>query len=286
MAVIGFIGLGNMGLPMAKRLAAAGHTVKVAVHKNPAPAQDIVALGGIVAPTVAEVVRDVAYIISIVPEDAQLKALFLDPQLTAGIAPGTTLIEMTSCAPRSMKEVADFLAAKGVQCLDAPVSGGVKGAEEGTLTIMCGGQKEIFDNALPVLRVMGTNVVLVGGMGAGKAVKAVNQLLVSVNTLAAAEALSFARHMNLDLDVLYDVISTSTGGSTAFKNKFKKMAVRDYSAGFKLPLMRKDIRIALEEAAGIPMPLSALTYQLFHLMERKDEEADYSVINKIYDKNM
>ncbi len=284
MATIGFIGLGSMGLPMAKRLLAAGHSLKTAVHKNPGPALEIAALGGKIEDSLESALRGVQYIISIVPEDAQLKALFLDQDLTANIAPGTVLVEMTSCAPSSVKAVADFLASRGVECLDAPVSGGVRGAADGTLTIMCGGKKELFESTLPVLRAMGSNILLAGGMGAGKAVKAVNQMLVSVNTLAAAEALSLARGLDLDLDILYDVISSSSGGSTAFKNKFKSMAAGDYSTKFKLALMRKDMRIALEEAAGLAMPLTGLAYQLFHLPGPEDEEADYSVISKLYSK--
>ncbi len=284
MASIGFIGLGAMGLPMAKRLCAAGHNLKVAVHSNQAPVKEIEALGGTVAANFAELMRGVEYIITIVPEDAQLQALLLNPDNTAGIAPGTVLIEMTSSTPSGMKEIAAAFAARGVSCLDAPVSGGVRGATDGTLTIMCGGEKAVFDKARPILDAMGSTIVLVGGMGAGKALKAVNQMLVGVNTVIAAEALALARKLEIDLDVMFDVVRASSGASTAFTNRFKSMAARDFAPKFKLALMRKDIRIALGEAAGIAMPVTGVAYQLYQMVAKADEQLDFGVISTVYEK--
>lgn len=284
MASIGFIGLGAMGLPMARRLCAVGHSLKVAVHSNPAPAKEIEALGGTVAGDFAAVMRDVEYIITIVPEDTQLRALFLSPDTVGGIAPGTVLIEMTSSTPSGMQEIAAALSARGVSCLDAPVSGGVKGAANGTLTIICGGEKTVFDKARPILDAMGEKVMLVGALGAGKALKAINQMLVGVNTVVAAEALALARKLEIDLDIAFDVIRASSGASTAFTNRFKRMAGKDFAPAFKLALMRKDIRIALGEAAGIAMPVTSVAYQLFQMMDKADDDLDFGVISKLYEK--
>lgn len=284
MASIGFVGLGAMGLPMAKRLCAAGHKLKVAVHNNPAPVKEIEALGGTVVGDFAAVMRDVEYIITIVPEDAQLRALFLNPDIMDSIAPGTVLIEMTSSTPSGMKEIAAALSAKGVSCLDAPVSGGVKGAADGVLTIICGGTKAVFDKARPILDAMGEKIMLVGGMGAGKTLKAINQMLVGVNTVVAAEALALARKLEIDPDIAFDVIRASSGASTAFTNRFKRMASKDFAPTFKLALMRKDIRIALGEAAGIAMPVTSVAYQMFQMVDEADEDLDFGVISKLYEK--
>lgn len=284
MASIGFIGLGTMGLPMAKRLCSAGHSVKVAVHKNLEPANAVAGLGGIIVPSFADVVRDVEYIITIVPEDTQLRELFSNEAVVGGIRPETILIEMTSSSPQGMKELAALLAKRGIACFDAPVSGGVAGAVNGTLTIMGGGDAAVLAKIEPVLKIMASKIILAGGMGAGKATKAVNQMLVGVNGAMVAEALALARKLEIDPEVMFDVISFSSGNSAAFSNKFKKMVQKDYSGGFKSTLLRKDMRIALAEAGDIPLPLTGLAYQMYQMISAADADADFSVVSKVYEK--
>lgn len=282
MARIGFIGLGAMGLPMAKRLCEAGHRLRVAVHRNPAPAEEIAARGGSIVGTFGEVVAGVDVIVSIVPDDAQLSSLFLSPDKADAITPGTLLVEMTTATPEAMRAVAAFLEPRGVDVLDAPVSGGTKGATDGSLTIMCGGKPEVYDRALPVLRAMGQKLHLVGNVGAGKALKAVNQLLVGVNTVVVAEALALAREMGIDLEVMREVVSSSSGYSAAFGNKFASMAKGDFSPRFTTALMRKDIGIALSAGADIALPLSVLANRLYEMLGPDAEGLDYSVIAELY----
>lgn len=282
MAAIGFIGLGAMGLPMAKRLHAAGHNLTVAVHTNPAPAEVIKGLGGRVVATFDDVAADADIVITIVPDDAQLGALFLEGGVAARIRPGALVIEMTTATPAMMRKIASGLEARGIAVLDAPVSGGIKGAEDGSLTIMCGGERNVYEAALPVLRAMGTKTPLVGGMGAGKALKAVNQLLVGVNTVVVAEALVLAKELNIDLEVMHDVISSSSGNSAAFANKFMSMVKGDYTPRFTGKLMRKDIGIALDEGKNLALPITVLANHLYGMMPKEADTLDYSAIAELY----
>ncbi|CAK7032628.1 MAG: 2-(hydroxymethyl)glutarate dehydrogenase [Desulfovibrio sp.] len=282
MATIGFIGLGAMGLPMAKRLVNAGHSVIVAVHNNPAPAKELEALGAVIAADFAELAAKSEYIVSILPADAQLKGFFLDPVIVNAMKPGTLIIEMTTATPAVMREVAGNLEEAGMRVLDAPVSGGVKGATEGTLTIICGGSQEVYNDALPVLQVMGDKTPLVGGMGCGKALKAVNQLLVGVNTVVVAEGLALARKMGVDIDMMREVVSSSSGYSAAFGNKFASMAAGDYSPRFTTALMHKDIGIALTEGKDIAMPMTVLANHLYEMLGDDAQNKDYSIIAELY----
>lgn len=282
MASIGFIGLGAMGLPMAKRACEAGHAVKVAVHKNPAPAREIATLGGTIVADITEVVSGVDAIVSILPGDEQIAGILLAPAVAEAIAPGTLLLEMSTASPTLMRSVAAFLEPKGVAVLDAPVSGGVRGATEGSLTIICGGKTAVYEAALPLLRTFGAKFPLVGGVGDGKALKAVNQLLVAVNTIAVAEALALARNMGVDPASLRDVVSSSSGNSAAFANKFTSMVANDFSPRFTATLMRKDVDIALAEAAGIDLPLAELARRLYRALPPDADCLDYSVIAQKY----
>ena len=164
---------------------------------------------------------------------------------------------------------------------EAPVSGGVAGAEAGTLTIMCGGEAEVLEKARPVLETMGSTIRLVGGMGAGKDLKAVNNLIAAVNTVVAAEGLMLARAMGLDENIAYDVIKASSGQSYNFDNRFLRMANQDFDGGFKLWLMMKDMRIALASGADAAMPVSTLAYQLYQMADKTDKDADFSAVVKV-----
>lgn len=284
MAIIGFIGLGAMGLPMAKRLLGAGHSLVVAIHSNPAPAKELEALGASIASGFTELAARSECIVSILPADEQLRAFFLDGGITDAIRPGTLLIEMTTATPAVMREIACLLEPRGIPVLDAPVSGGVKGATEGTLTVMCGGRQEVYEAALPIVKAMGMKTPLVGGMGCGKALKAVNQLLVGVNTVVVAEALALARNMGIDLNVMREVVSSSSGNSAAFANKFASMAAGDYSPRFTTALMHKDIGIALQEGKDIALPLTVLANHLYEMLGPEKQEKDYSIIAELYAK--
>ncbi|MCC8190025.1 MAG: NAD(P)-dependent oxidoreductase [Planctomycetes bacterium] len=282
MADIGFLGLGAMGLPMAKRLCAAGHRLKVTVHSNPAPAAAIVQAGGRRVEGVAAVVADVDYVVSILPEDRQIEETLLDPATMAAMGARTVIIEMTSSTPSMMRRLAAAYAERGIRCFDAPVSGGIAGARDGKLTIMAGGDAETLAAIRPVLEAMAARIFLVGGVGAGKALKAVNQLSAAANAGVVAEALQLARSQNIDLDMMYDVITASSGHSYIFANKFKKMVEDDFATGFKLSLMQKDIGIALSEAATLPMPVTSLCQQVFRMAADDEQSLDFSVISRLF----
>lgn len=282
MATIGFIGLGAMGLPMAKRLLGAGHSLNIAVYSNPAPVKELEDLGATVVPDFIRLAESSDVIISILPADKQVRDLFMAPAMLGAMKPNTLVIEMTTATPAVMREVAEQLENAGMRVLDAPVSGGVKGAAEGTLTIICGGNEAVYADALPILAAMGSKTPLVGGMGSGKALKAVNQLMVGVNTVIVAEGLALAREMGIDLEIMREVITSSSGYSAAFGNKFASMAAGDYSPRFTTALMHKDMSIALTEGKDLALPLANLANRLYEMLGPEDQNKDYSIIADLY----
>lgn len=282
MAEIGFLGLGAMGLPMAKRLCAAGHALRVCVHRNPEPARELEKLGARLVDGPAQAVAGADYVISILPEDAQVIEVLLNPELVASIAPGAVIIEMSSTGPGVVARLAVEYEPRCVNILDAPVSGGVSGAVDGSLTIMCGGENSVLEKARPVLETLGGNIRLVGGLGAGKSLKAVNNMLNAANTVLVAEALGLIRKLGLDEETAYQVITASSGQSCSFDNRFKRMAEENFTGGFKLRLMMKDLRIALAEADGLPMPMSALAMQLYRMAGSENADLDFSSVSRIF----
>lgn len=285
MSKIAFLGLGAMGLPMATRLCGAGHELRVVVHRNPEPAQGIVKAGGKIVASVAEAVRDADYVISILPEDRQIEETLLAPETMRAVDARTVIVEMTSATPSMMRRLAAEYARQGVRCLDAPVSGGIAGAANGKLTIMCGGAADLLETVRPILDVLAAKIYLVGDVGAGKAVKAVNQLIAASNAVIVAEALALAKSQGINLDLMYEVITASSGNSYTFANKFKKMVADDYASGFKLALMKKDMRIALAEAGGLSMPTTSLAYQIFQMLGGDCRDLDFSVVARLFERS-
>lgn len=282
MAKIGFLGLGAMGLPMAKRLLAAGHAVKVAVHSNPAPARELESLGATVAADMASVVRDVDIVISILPEDKQIEEVMFSPAVAEAVPSDAIVVEMSTATSETVRRLSQLYAKRGIPVLDAPVSGGVDGAANGTLTIMCGGDAAVLERVRPVLEAMGKKIILVGDVGSGKDVKAVNNLLAAVNMVMVTEALQLAKKLNLDLDVAYEVIKTSSGQSFYFDARFKRVVEENFEAGFKMWLMIKDMRIALKEADDLTMPLSQLAFELYKMTDEKDKDLDFSAVARVF----
>lgn len=281
MRQIAFLGLGAMGLPMAKNLAGAGFKLHVTVHRDPAPAEELRRLGAEVHDSPAGAIAAAGAIVSILPEDRQMRQVLLAEEVLAEVREGQLLLEMTSGSPGAMKEVAEAFAGKGALVLDAPVSGGTLGAEKGTLTVMAGGSDEALELAQPILEAMAQTVHPVGAIGAGKAVKAINQMLAAVHMLAASEAIALAEKLNVDLDALQKVIGSSSGGSWMFANKSQAIAGRNFQPGFKLNLMKKDIGIALQEAAGQPMPVTSHAFQLYEMAAKESGELDFAAVSRV-----
>lgn len=276
MKKVTFFGLGRMGFPMAKRLLAAGYPLNTAIHRNAAPAEELRSLGAQVQPSPREAVRDGDVIITILPADREIEELLLAPAVFEAVKPGAVIIEMSTASPRCARYVAEQYAAKGVRFFDAPVSGGVKGAAEGTLTIIGGGDEGLLEEIRPILDEMAARIFLVGEAGAGKAVKSINQIMVSANTMIAAEGISYAKKLGVEPAKMLEVISASTGASAALSAKFDKLVNSDFAPGFTLALMKKDLKIALTEAGDLPLPIANLVYQLFLLAGEERENLDYT----------
>jgi len=281
---IGFIGLGAMGFPMVKRLLNAGSHIQTAAYKqNPIDverAQQLEGMGAKVMDGFPAVARDVDLVLTILPEDKQVKAVLLDEEFYNSVDSNTIILEMTSCAPQTVQEIGKRYSDKGVRVFDGPVSGGTAGAENGTLTIFGSGKAEVLEEIKEVLDVLAAKVYFVGELGSGKALKAVNQMMTAVNMLAVAEGFAIAKKQGIDPEIMYEVIKESAGGSYVFDRKFNNLVKNKFDGGFKLSLMRKDLRIALSSVENIPLPFSKLAYD-FYLMAAAYDNFDYSVISKL-----
>jgi len=277
---IGFIGLGAMGLPMAKNLLKNGYELHVAAHRNRGPVEELKQAGAIEEASTAQIVSNCQVLISILPADNEMEKVLLSDEVLEQITPEKVLIEMTSGSPDMMKKLNAVYQEKGAEVLDAPVSGGTIGAEKGTLTVMAGGDKELLETCRPVLEAMAENIYLVGAVGAGKAIKAINQMLAGIHMLASAEAVALAEKLEIDIEVIKEVIGKSSGASWMLLNKADILTSRDYTPGFKLSLMKKDIQIAIKESAEKELPLASFALELFESSMKEDGELDFSAVGK------
>jgi len=279
---IAFIGLGAMGLPMAKRLAAAGFAVRSAVHKDKAAGDALAAAGGAIRPSFAEAVKDADLILSILPNDAAMESVYLDPAFIGAAPEGVRILDMTSCTAAMMKRIAArWSETKKAVVVAAPGRGRVGGAPSGGGPIFAAGADEAVASLAPVFAVLGKNVFRLANIGDGKAIKAVNQMLAAVNAVAVAEAHQLAGKLGLDMEKTYEIIRVSSGGSYVFDHKFMKIASGDFSSGFKFSLMKKDLGIALDEAKGLSVPLAELASTVYAKCAGHDDE-DYSVLSSVY----
>lgn len=241
---VGFVGLGQMGRPMAASLAAAGHPVTA---YDLSPSARAATAGSV--ETLAQLRGDV--LVLMLPSSRHVESLLRDPELSEILVPGTVVIDMGSSDPRSTRSLGAELGAKGVALVDAPVSGGVARAERQDLTIMVGGSADDVDHVRAVLETMG-QITHVGDLGAGHAVKACNNVLAGISLLAAAEVLEVVRAFGLDPAVAFDVINSSTGRSWSTEHKIPTFVLPEqYRSGFGLDLLVKDIGIARDLATDL-----------------------------------
>lgn len=279
---IGFIGLGAMGQPMSKRLLAAGYKLLV-YDLRPEAMETLVQKGAEAAASVKEVAEKCRKVITMVPNsEAVEKIVFNDQGFLKGAQAGDILIEMTSAYPPSTLKINEALRAKGIHMIDAPVSGGVIGAEAGTLSIMVGGEEGIFEACRPILSVMGKNLFYMGGIGAGHAMKAINNFLSATTLTATSEAVILATKLGLNPQRVVEVLQVSTGRSYSTEIKFPKYILpRTYNSGFALGLMYKDIDAVTRMAREykIPMFLAHLVQQIFGLaLAKRGEKEDHTVV--------
>jgi 3-hydroxyisobutyrate dehydrogenase len=270
---LAWIGTGIMGAPMARRLLRAGHRVAV-FNRTPAKAQVLAADGAIVAHDAAAAVHGAEVVFTMVPDTPDVE------QVAAQIAPaldsGAVVVDMSTIAPAGARRVADQLAQRKVEFLDAPVSGGEPGAIEGTLTIMVGGKPEVFGRVRPLLEQLGKRITHMGPAGSGQMTKLVNQVAVAVNLEATVEALLLAVRGGLDPALALEAIGAGAAASWQLNNLGPKIIARDYRPGFLIKLLRKDLRLLSETAreTKTPLPALSLVSALFDAASAHGHDAD------------
>ena len=284
---IGFIGLGLMGSRMAMNILKAGFPLTV-WNRTREKMRPLLEAGAEGASSPKEVAERSDIIINIVTDSPDVEEVLLGPQgVIHGARPGLIVIDMSTISPIVTRRIAEKLAEKGIRMLDAPVSGGIIGAEKGTLSIMVGGDYETFKECLPIFEAMGKTITYCGNHGMGQMVKAVNQILVSMTMLAVAEALMFASKAGLDLETTLKAVSGGAAGSWQLTNNGARLLRGDLEPGFKVEHLLKDLRIIMEVAREINMPLpgTALAYQLYRslMAEGLGEKGTQAVI-KVYEK--
>jgi 3-hydroxyisobutyrate dehydrogenase len=284
---VAFLGLGSIGRPMARRISAAGHPL--VVWNRTATRADAFAREHSVraSDTLAVAVRDADVVVTCLSTSADVEQL-ADRGLLEGLKRGATLLDCTSGDPATSRRIAERLAPKGVAFVDAPVSGGVRGAEEGTLTVMCGGSADDLARVRPVIETFGKKIVHCGPIGAGDAVKAMNQALLALTIWGTGEALAALAKAGVSPAVALDVINASSGRSNASMNLFpERVLTRAFPRTFRLALLDKDARIAAQIARDerVPSPLTQLAADLCTLARQElGEEADHVEVVKLIEK--
>jgi len=296
MARIAFIGLGNMGLPMAQNLIKAGHQVE-GVDVNPAALDKLKAAGGTSVETAKTAGARADVVITMLPAGKQVREVYLGANgIIENANAGTLLIDCSTIDVETARAVATAAEQKGLLMIDAPVSGGVTGAAAGTLTFMCGGSTQAFTRAQSILEKMGKTIVHAGGSGTGQAAKICNNMILGISMIAVSEGFMLGKRLGLDAQKLFNVVSTASGSCWSLVNYCPvpgpvpaSPANRDYQAGFTAAMMLKDLLLAQQAsaAAGAATPLGAEAAQLFSLFVNAGNAGkDFSGIIKMLDGNV
>jgi 3-hydroxyisobutyrate dehydrogenase-like beta-hydroxyacid dehydrogenase len=285
---VGVIGLGAMGEPMAAALLRAGFTVTACAHRNREPLERLMAGGAHDGGDPAGVARASAFVVTCVPDAPHVEEVLFGAQGAAsGARPGTLFVDMSTISPVATRAFDARLRAGGFRFIDAPVSGGTARAKTGTLTIMVGASDDDLAAAKPVLEAMGTPNH-VGGVGMGEVVKLVNQIMISNIMLANIEALTFAAKAGADIDTVLGVVGTATGSNYLLQNWLpQSWLAGSHRPGFALDLLRKDLAAALDSARalGVPLPASALAYQLYGVASGEGHgRDDYTSVATFYER--
>ncbi|QHN48745.1 NAD(P)-dependent oxidoreductase [Geobacillus stearothermophilus] len=274
MKTIGFIGLGVMGKSMARHLLKAGYPLLV-YTRTKEKAEDLLQEGAVWKETVADLAREADVVITMVgyPHDVE-QVYFGEGGILENARPGTYVIDMTTSTPTLAKSIYEAAKQKGIHALDAPVSGGDIGAREGTLTIMVGGDEDVFLACKPILERLGTNIVRQGGAGAGQHTKMCNQIAIATNMIGVCEAMAYAKRAGLDPFKVLESIAKGAAGSWSLSNLAPRMLSGDFAPGFYIKHFIKDMKIALEEAErmNLPLPGLALAKQLYEELAQAGEE--------------
>ena len=284
---IGFIGLGIMGKPMSKNLVRAGHEL-VVCNRSQESVQELAEMGAVRAANGAEVASQCSVIITMLPNSPEVREVCLGKNgIADGAREGTIVIDMSSIDPVETKKIGAELAEKGIELMDAPVSGGEPKAIDGTLSVMVGGRKESFEKYYDLLMVMAGSVVYVGELGSGNVAKLANQVIVAVNIAAVSEALTLAVKNGADPELVYQAIRGGLAGSTVLDAKAPMMMSHNFKPGFRIDLHIKDLTNALNAAHATNTSLP-LTAQLMEIMQALKNDGcgveDHSAIVKYYEK--
>ncbi len=266
---IGFIGLGIMGRGMTHNLLKAGHAVTV-WNRNPARMDEFITAGAKSAASPAAMTAQCDVILICVSDTPDVEQVLFGAQgVSSGVKADALVIDHSTISPHATLEMATRLNSQGVRFLDAPVSGGSEGAAKGILSIMVGGDAEDVERALPILQAYGKTITHVGKQGAGQTAKLVNQILVVINQLAASEALLFAQAGGLDLSKTIEAVKGGAAGSWMLANRGPQMIVRDFRPGFTIDLQQKDLRLVLEAAdqLGVPLLATSLVFQMYRTLQ-------------------
>ena len=285
---VGFIGVGNMGGPMCRNIVKRSNHQVTVFDLNPAAVKTCTDLGATAGKSIADVTKGADVVMTSLPMPKDVEAVTLgDGGILASIAKGQTYIDLSTNAPSMVKKIGAAMAAKGIAMLDAPVSGGTVGAEAATIAIMVGGDKKVFDDALPVLQSFSANVIHMGELGTGTVAKLVNNMMAFCNAAAAAEGLMLGVTAGLDPAKLIQVISTSSGNSSVFKSFSERAIKGQYSPpSFALNLAHKDLHLAMELAdeLDVPLPQGSATHNLQRMARRMGlGPDDSSAILKVYE---
>jgi 2-hydroxy-3-oxopropionate reductase len=284
---IGFIGLGIMGKPMAKNLLKAGHELIVfdVVKENVA---QMTAAGAEAGCSAADVASKVPLVITMLPNSPHVKTVVLGEKgILEGAKPGTVLVDMSSIAPLASIEVEKACAAQGIKMLDAPVSGGEPKAIDGTLAIMVGGDKAVFEEVKSILLQMGATAVYCGTIGAGNTTKLANQIIVGLNIAAVAEAFTLVKKAGVDPHLVFEAIRKGLAGSTVLDAKAPMMMDSNFKPGFKIDLHIKDLANALDTGHGVgsPLPLTSLVREMMETLHADGlGQNDHSGLAQYYEK--
>lgn len=286
MKQIGFIGLGIMGKPMARNLLKAGYSLTV-YNRSRAPMEELATEGAALAESPADVAQRSQIVITCLPDSPDVESVVLGNQgVSSGAKTGMLYIDHSTIAPSSAQKIHTALQVKGVAALDAPVSGGDIGAQQGTLSIMVGGDETAFQQALPVLQAMGKNIIHVGVPGAGQVTKACNQIVVSMTVQAVAEALTLAKKAGVDPAKVRSALLGGFAQSRVLEVHGQRMIDGTFAPGFKLNLHRKDMNIVLQTGKELNLPLfgtAQVTELMNALLAQGKGELDNSALITLYE---
>jgi 2-hydroxy-3-oxopropionate reductase len=288
MQLIGFIGTGIMGRPMAENLIKAGYSILAHKHVNPDSANYLKKMGAVITTSIQEIAETCNTIITVLPNSPESEEVIIGKRgLVKKAKKNSLVVDMSSIDPIISIKIGKALKRRGINFLDAPVSGGEQGAIEGSLAIMVGGEKENFKRALPIFRILGKSYILVGNTGAGNFTKLCNQIIVAINIAAVSEALMLAKKANLSLTNVYKAIKDGLAGSKVLDSKVPEMIKGDFRPGFKIKLHQKDLQNVLNVSTflNLPLPLSSLVLEMLKSLTNSEYgELDHGGIVKFFEK--